>query len=63
MREFGGKTVAVSHSRVLTTGPSASQEPIDIAEGTEDILGKGRVMRLLIGPESPWGFLVRVADV
>jgi hypothetical protein len=52
-----------SHSRLLTYHPSASEEPIDIAEGTEDILDKGRVMRLLIGRESPRGFLVRAADV
>jgi hypothetical protein len=58
-----GDDPAAPASRIGTYRLSASEKRIDFVKGTKDILDKGRVARLLIGPESPGGLLVRLADV
>jgi hypothetical protein len=35
---------------------------MDLVKGTEDVLDKGSVVRLVIGPQSPGGLLVRLAQ-
>jgi len=40
-----------------------TEKRIEFSKGTNDVLDKGRVVGLLIGPESPRGLLVRLADI
>ena len=58
-----GDDPAAPASRIGTYRLSASEKRIDFVKGTKDILDKGRVVRLLVGPESPRRRLVRLADV